>query len=430
MAKHPVFTRKDNEIVCHFLPHQNKAKDSEKRIVGIVGGRGSGKSIFLSAMALTEIVQGGKIILLAQNYKSLRLNLFQEVINRFTECELKPIVNYSEMSIKFGNGVLYGFSYENVDSVRGLSEISMLMLDELALAPANLFETVNPCLRGAKRRTRILFATTPKKGTVWNRWFKEKSDEKEIFTATMYDNTELDKEEIELQEQTIKDPAAYRQEIMGDILEDDIEFCIIGKAEYPLYRKPAAGIRKLGIDLAGFGVDNNVFVVSDDTAILEKVKIQEADTFKQYNISKELIYKYNVKVVNLDATGGFGMGLYDMLKNNKDITVNPINFGAAAYNKDKYLNVRTEMYMEAMQKIRDGFYTDDEELKQELSYISYTINNSGKTTLVPKSQVKELLGHSPDTADAFVLSLYETHEEPVYKDKQESLNIALKFVGI
>lgn len=431
MAKHPVFTRINDEITCHLLPYQTQAKDSKKQIAGIVGGRGCGKSIFLSAMALLEIIQGGKVLLLAQNYKSLRINLFTEVINRFRECGFEPEVNYGEMSIKFGSGALYGFSYEHVDSVRGLSEISMLMLDELGLAPANLFETANPCLRGAKRRTRILFATTPKKGSIWNKWFVDDTVDKDVFTATMFDNTELTEEEIELQKQTIKDPSAYRQEILGEILDDDIEFCIISHTDYPTIKKPSYGIRKLGIDLAGFGADNNVFVVSDESSIIEKVKIQNADIFQQQNIARELIQKHNVKVVNLDASGGFGLGLYDLLKTDSSIIVNPINFGQSAIDKDKYSNCRSEMYMKAMQKIRDGFYIDDDELKEELSYMSYKIGNNGKTQLESKSIVKELLGHSPDTADAFVLSLYDlSNEEPIYSSPTESLNIALRFASI
>lgn len=426
--KHPVFTRNGDEIVCHLLPYQTAAKDSKKQIAGIVGGRGSGKSIFLSAMALFEIIQGGKVLLIAQTHKSLRLTLFQEIINRFAECELRPDVNYGEMSIKFGTGMLYGFSYENLEAVRGLSDVSMLMLDELALAPPQLFETVNPCLRGSTRRKRILFATTPRKGTIWNKWFQEDLEEKDIFTATMFDNTELDKEDIELQKKTIKDANAYRQEILGEILDDTVDFCIISPSDYPTNKQMPKGEKILGIDLSGYGADENIFVVSDESSIVEIVRIQIADTFKQYNIAKELIKKHNIKLVNLDASGGFGWGLTDLLKKD-NINVTAINFGQAAKEKDKYANIRSEMYLNAAQKIRDGFYVDNEELKQELAYTAYKITKTGKTILEPKATVKELLGHSPDLSDAFVLSLYKP-DDIIYSSPMESLNIAMKFVGI
>ena len=433
MSKRPVFTRENDEITCHLLSYQTKAKDSEKQISGIVAGRGAGKSIWLSAMTLLEMVQGGKVLLLAQNYKSLKLNLFQEILDRFRECELEPQVSYGDMTIKFGSGMLLGFSYENVDSVRGISGVSLLVLDELALAPQNLFETVNPCLRGTNRKTRIIFATTPRKGTVWNRWFRDNTVEKDIFTATMMDNTELDKDEIELQKKSITDPNAYRQEILGEILDSSVDFAIITFDEYPKVKRFTEldkRICKLGIDLSGFGADDNVFIVTDQDGIIEKVKIKVADTFELYNTAKELITRYKIREVSLDCTGGFGNGLYDMLKQDKSLTVNPINFGSSAIENTKYANKRAEMYMTAMDKIRNGFYIDDDDIKNELSYMSYKINGSGKTQLESKSLVKELLGHSPDSADALVLSMYDTEEKPIYQSPNESLNIALKFVSI
>ena len=426
--KHPVFTRVGNDIKCHMLPHQLKAKTSTKRIAGILGGRGCGKSIFLSAMALLEIAAGGKVLLLAQNYKSLRLNLFSEIVKRFYECGFQPEVNYSEMSIKFGNGSLYGFSYENVEAVRGLSEVSMLMLDELALAPANLFETANPCLRGASRRTRILFATTPRKGSIWNRWFKDTTIDKDIFTATMFENTELDDEEIELQKATIKDEAAYRQEILGEILEDDVEFGIIKAMDYPMQRKESFGIRRMGFDAAGSGADYNVFVVTDDNNILEIVKEQVADTYKLFNIASDLIHKYDVRLVNLDCTGGFANGLADMLEHS-NVTINRINFAQAANKKDIYANARAEMYFNLTDKIRNGFFIGQQDIKDELQYMTYTINGSGKTLLCPKKDIKELIGRSPDTSDALALALYDVETNTEF-DPHTSLDIAMQFVEI
>lgn len=428
MSKQPVFTRNGENITCHLLPHQTKAKDSKKQISGIVGGRGCGKSIFLSAMALLEMVQGGKVLLFAQNYKSLSLNLFKEIKERFYECGFVPTVNNSNMSIKFMEGELYGFSYENIDAVRGLSECSMLILDELALAPNTLFETVTPCLRGSKRPKRIIFGTTPKKGSIWNKWFRDETVDKDIFTATMYDNTELGEEEIKLQENAIRDDSAFKQEILGNILDDDVEFGIIRQCDYPNVKKMPYGIRRLGIDCAGSGGDYNVFVVSDDNGILEIVREQIADTYKLYNIANELIKRWDVRIINVDATGGFGNGIVDMLKHNiSNLIINGINFAQKPKN-EVYLNARAEMYFNLADKIRAGFYIDDDKIKEELQYTTYQINGNGKTLLVPKTNIKELIGRSPDTTDALALSLYDSND--VIISPQASLNIAMKFATI
>ena len=308
MSKRPVFTRTTDElgntyIDCHLLKHQTEARNSNKQISGIVGGRGCGKSIFLSVMAVEELIQGGKIILFAQDFGALMRTMFKEIQERFRECELTPIVNYQQKTIIFGKGELFGFSYENIESVRGLSNCSMLILDEFAIAPINILETATPCLRGSSRRTRIIFGTTPRKGSIWNKWFRSTDVDKDVFTATMYDNTELSEEDYKLQENAIKDDAAFQQEILGTILDDDVEFGIIKQMDYPLQRKPNFGIRKMGIDCAGSGGDYNVFVVSDDNGILETVREQIADTYKLYNTANELAKRWDVKRINIDVTG-------------------------------------------------------------------------------------------------------------------------------
>lgn len=428
--KRPVFTRtvdKNGKIYidCHLLPHQRDARKSTKQISGIVGGRGCGKSIFLSVMAVEEMVHGGKVILFAQDFGALMKTMFKEILERFRECKLNPITNFQNKTIKIGNGELYGYSYENIESVRGLSNCSMLILDEFAVAPINILETASPCLRGSIRPKRIIFGTTPRKGSIWNKWFRDTAVDKDVFTATMYDNTELDEDDYKLQENAIKDEAAFKQEILGTILDDDVEFGIIKQSDYPIMKKQPFGVRKLGVDCAGSGGDYNVFVVADDTSILEIVKEQIADTYRLYNIANELIQKYDIRRVNVDATGGFGNGLVDMLQHNKaGLLVNPVNFGQKAKNEN-YVNARAEMYFNLAEKIREGFYIDNDQIKEELQYTTYQINGSGKTLLVPKANIKELIGRSPDTSDALALSLYDLD----CMTPAQSLNIAMEFVS-
>lgn len=428
MSKKPVFTRTVDEngkifIDCHLLPHQRDARKSTKQISGIVGGRGCGKSIFLSVMAVEEMVHGGKVILFAQDFGALMKTMFKEILERFRECGLTPQTNLQNKTIKIGNGELFGYSYENIESVRGLSNCSMLILDEFAVAPINILETASPCLRGSVRPKRIIFGTTPRKGSIWNKWFRDTTVDKDVFTATMYDNTELDEEDYRIQEKAIKDENAFKQEILGTILDDDVEFGIIKQIDYPTIKKQPFGIHTMGIDCAGSGGDYNVFVVADNSSILEIVREQVADTYKLYNIANNLIQKYDIRRVNVDATGGFGNGIVDMLHHNKSgLIVNPINFGQKP-KEDIYVNARAEMYFNLANKIREGFYIEDDKVKEELQYTTYQINGSGKTLLVPKDNIRELIGRSPDTSDALALALYDMGT----MSPQESLDIAFNF---
>lgn len=430
--KRPVIERMpDGSLRIRLLPHQRAARSSTKQIAGLVGSRACGKSIYMSVEAFLEIISGKRVIVMAQNYKSLKINIFREIVNRFREAGLTPTVNYSEMSIKYGKGELFGFTYAAIDSTRGLTEVSLLLLDELAYAPPDLLSTVSPCLRGAGG-SRIRFGTSPKKGSIWNKWFKDTSIEKDFFTATMFDNTELSDEDYELQKKAIKDDMQYRQEILGEILDDDVEFGIIHVGDYPMQKLASAGIRRLGIDCSGSGADNNVFVVSDTNGILDQVKIQIADTYRMFSQAKELIERFDVKFVAVDCTGGFGNGLYDMLQNaykNTTVKIHAVNFGSKSTRPD-YANARTDMYFNLVERIRDnGFWVGDPLIREELQYVTYDINAAGKTFLCPKSTIKALIGRSPDTADALALSQYDIIGE-CELSPEESLDIAMSFVGI
>lgn len=127
----------------------------------------------------------------------------------------------------------------------------------------------------------------------------------------------------------------------------------------------------------------------------------------------------------LTAHGGFGNGVADMLEHN-NFSVGRINFGQKPL-KDTYVNARAEMYFQLVEKIKGGFYVDNETIREELSYTTYLINGSGKTLLTPKNDIKELIGRSPDTSDALALSIYENEE---FISPAQSLNIAMKFISV
>ena len=438
--KHKVIERDaEGNLTLNLMKHQMAAYQSDKTIAGIVGSRSCGKTIYMSAEAFLAVTQGQRVLVMAQTYKALKINIFREIINRFREAGLKPSVNYSEMSIRYGDGELYGFTYEAIDSTRGMTEIALLLLDELAYAPSTLLSTVTPCLRGAGG-SRIRFGTSPKKGSIWNKWFKDTNVPKDVFTATMFDNTELDEKDYQLQKDAIKDDMQYRQEILGEILDDDVEFGIIHHSDYPKYKKLRSGKVKLGIDCAGSGADYNVFVVADDTQILETIKLQVANTFQMFSTADELISKYNVKRVNIDTTGGFGTGTLDMLKLKytgkrvdgqyvDTVEINGVNFGQKP-NAERFVNARAEMYFNLVDKIRDeGFYVDDDEIREELQYITYDITSNGKTLLKPKSEIKQLIGRSPDKSDALALAMYSPEAE-MAMTPQQSLDIAMQFCSI
>lgn len=148
-------------------------------------------------------------------------------------------------------------------------------------------------------------------------------------------------------------------------------------------------------------------------------------------IARELIAKYDVKQVNIDMTGGFGQGLYDMLElsaNLGNFELNGINFGQSALDKEHYLNARAEMYFITAKNCRDTFCfpEDDEELREQCRAVQFEC--CGKTKLIDKEVIKGMVGGSPDSSDAFCLAHYLRHiykqstglgEDALYRDDDD-----------
>jgi phage terminase large subunit-like protein len=196
-------------------------------------GRGFGKSFVASLLITINFLQGKRIIALAQNYKALNEVLFQEIRNRLDELEINAHVDKNAMKITYGNGVIYGASYEGIESIRGLSNISLAVCDEAALSPPKLFETLTPCLRGNGITGKVRLLSTPRRGSWLNLYCKEHSDSVEVITAKTSDNKMITEEQLRLMKSTIINPEIARQELEGVMLDIDSDASVIQLCDYP-----------------------------------------------------------------------------------------------------------------------------------------------------------------------------------------------------
>jgi hypothetical protein len=249
-----------------------------------------------------------------------------------------------------------------------------------------------------------------------------------LIHARTRDNKFVTEEQIELMKSAISNPELLEQELNGVMLDEDTKFNVVKWSDYPLVCQMQRGVRRLGGDLSGAGNDYSCFVVVDDTQILDCVKLQHSDTFEESSCVQDLVRKWNVQSVKLDAGGGYSKGLVDVLKQSLRIPIIPVNFAGKAP-EEGYANNRAYMYMNLGEKIRSGFFIDSEEVKEELQYTTFDTNNSGKTIIRPKEEIKDILHHSPDMTDALALALAEFPEEQMALSPADSLNVALQFAS-
>ena len=323
------------------------------------------------------------------------------------------------MTISFGKGIVYGYSYENCESCRGLTECKLLVLDELALAPADILAIAGPCCRG-NFVPKIRFCSTPRKGSVWDKWGKDgiANDVIDVFTAKMSDNTFLSKESLELSMNAITDDAMRRQEIYGEILDAYDDSCILKEIDFPLthidnsFNYPI----KIGIDGSGQGRDKSVICIRKGNKIIDISKYDKLDPFDCSSILKRKLHENgftsdDVYEINIDM--GYGEGYYAVLRKEYD-NVSLVPFASRA-NNESYSNKRAEMYFNLAKAIRNGLYIDDLQLREELLNTRYMLDKNDKYLLMPKSEIKLIINRSPDTADAVALTYCD--EDVIYEKK-------------
>lgn len=408
-----------------------KGFDDDLRIAccGISSGKSYAISIWIVLQCLKK--PGIRGVVIAQTYRSLTLVLIREIRQRCIELGVPFEWNKGSNEITFPNGsILYAFSSENPDAILGLTEISLLAIDECAYCSEEIYNNARDRMRGGKYDSMVRLISSPcVVGKVAN-WFSAvvKKYPDKVVHATALDNPFTSEAfKNELKERYMEGTNLYRQQVLGEIFDTDIASQIIFRHEFPSIKVQSDSMNFAGVDCSGLGNDSDMYVVCDKFGVVDWKETKVADTFQKTDVLNSLYSMYKVNRVFIDNTGGYGQGLYDLSKQ-KGLNVNGINFAQKPYS-EIYPNARTEMYLELANAIRHGFWVPDE-AKEEILAQQVCINGRGQQQLIPKDKVKEILGHSPDLADAIALSVYAMNHSTVdiYDDRKAD-EIASKYLA-
>lgn len=412
-------------IEIKLLKHQRAFLESKCNKVLLLAGRATGKSYIASIAAAMNLLMGKRLIVFAQTFSALQRNIFAEIVNRLDEWKVSYNYNKSSMIISAGNGICYGYSYENIESVRGLTNISVCIADEIALAPIPevFFAAVSPVMRGPNIIPKFYALTTPRGGSTWNELFKSDSSW-DIITATTFDNTFLSSESIQLMKESLS-VEMQQQELYGQLLDMQVENAIIDIDKVNTVPNGSDEQYYCGIDFARYGSDSTCIVIRNGYSIVEMNKMNNADTDEIVNTYLTLCKKYNPIMTAIDSTGGYDIGFYDRLKHtNKEIQ--EVNFGSAS-DDGICANKRSFIYFNLASALENGFAIDDNEMRQALRYTTWSLTANGKRILTPKDNIKRIIGHSPDSLDALALSFYKI-KAPTYTMDRQRVHTAVNFL--
>lgn len=398
-------------------------------------GVGSGKSAGLAIWLILQCLQrpGIRGIMVAQTHDALKKALLSE-IRAFCDWAHIDYTIQNRREVHFANGShIFGYSAENPTAVLGLSEIALLAIDEAAYIPEEMYNYCRDRMRGSKYKSMTRLISSPNSLAKVNNWFGnlvKKYPSKVIYASSLDNRFSSDEYKAELKERYQEGTNLYRQQVMGEIVDSDVASQIIFRNQFPPSKTDEDKDKYFGMDASGMGADSDMYVVIDKYGMVDQEERKEANVFEKCTTVTNLYEKYHIKTGNCDLTGGYGQGTYDMVTA-KGYDLGGINFAQKAIDFEKYPNARTEMYMELAKAIREGFWVNNT-VKEEMIAQSAFINNKGQIQLIPKDDVKKIIGHSPDLCDAVALAVYAmNHGEqmPEYSAKKAT-EIANKYLSL
>lgn len=342
--------------------------------------------------------------------------------------------NRSGQKIELGKGVIYGATYESQDSVRGYTQISTLILDEAALSKPDILEVAGPCLRGLPDgiEPHIYCLTTPKAASWFNNFVTtklENTPEKiDLIKARTIDNSFVSSDEYELMLASFSNETIIRQELEGEILNLTAENSILSGVDCRIGQEtmPSEGLVYIGIDGSGYGRDCTVVTFRINDAYMQ-LSYPQISGFELRNKIKAVLKthpKWIVKRILIDQA--YGQTYYENLYQEfEDCDI--VNFASKPDDDTQYVNIRAEGYFELVNAIRQGFKVD-EEIHKELQATLFEFNQQGKLKLIPKEEIKEVIGHSPDKSDSLMLTFaYTTYQH--YKKEIEEVSQTQIYLG-
>jgi hypothetical protein len=375
-------------------------------MVYLRAGRGSGKSFIASLIAVIALLKGQRVLIMAQDYRSLTEVIMAECTQRLYEI-LKPEqfqVHKVSMKITYGaTGVIYFSSYSNMDAIRGFSKIQLSILDEVCLAPPNLYEVLAYCQRNLDEPPRIIMCSTPRPANWVTSFIKDRNVR--VISARTSDNKLIKPEEIALMKKTCLSEEQWLREFEGIECEDNNSGVLF--TDELLVDAPLTGkCMSIGVDCSGYGKDCNCIVVRKGNSIIKIIRKTLASAKDLFSEIKLIIHEHgasNFSHIAIDMA--YGQGLYELLMDSDLKTLTYlIPFGGSP-DDPAYLNKRAEMYVAAKRYITEhGINGLDTQMKEELKATRYELSPHDKVQLIKKEDIRLILKRSPDSADSLALT--------------------------
>lgn len=333
-------------------------------------------------------------------------------------------ISEAELHVTLPNGAnlrLYGA--DNADALRGIY-LDGVVLDEVAQLSKELWDSVlRPAL--ADREGWALLMGTPNGINLLSEVYYSAMGNDSWYHGlfTINDTESLPPKEVSDLKSEMSNTAFAREFLCDFSAAADNVLLSVEVVEAACNRQVKPGTydyapKILGVDIARQGDDRSALIRKQGRVMFGLKTWQGADAMAMAaNVANEIL-EWEPDAVFIDGSGGYGAGVIDRLR---QLGHSPIEVQFGSSPKDpRYSNLRTEMWMELANWVRDGgSMPNTPEVKLDLCAPTYThANAAGKMALEPKDKIKARGLPSPDVGDAMALCFaYPVAAKPRLGDK-------------
>lgn len=362
--------------------------------------------------------------------KTTTLKTFNDVLNKWNITD-KFKINHQTNTITCSNGSeiilkdLFAYpSDPDFDSLGSL-EITGCFLDEVNQISYKAFEIVQTRIRYKLSEYGItgkcLASCNPSRGWVYTTFYKPWIDNtlpeyRKYIPALATDNPNTEPAYIQSLQRSTE--AVKQRLLYGNWnYSQDVDSLF----KYTDLLKMVDGMnimtgqtKYMTCDIARLGKDSTLLIIWDGLTIIEIVQMEQVTTDISASKIAEKARQYNIPFQNIiiDADG-IGGGVVDQLRGVQSFINNsrPIELNNEP---NIYQNLKAQCYYKLSEYVEKskikmvGISPETfEYISQELQVIKQKdVDKDGKLSIIPKDQMKKILGRSPDYADSIMMRMY------------------------
>ncbi|MDR3000269.1 MAG: phage terminase large subunit [Fibromonadaceae bacterium] len=398
------------KISIDLLPHQVEFVESKNYITAMACSVGSGKSFVSAFKILYSLIEGKKAIIFSSYRDQIKDVLIPEIEQLSEAWGVKTKINKTNFSIKCGDGIALAYSNKNYAKMRGLTKISLAIIDEAQDVLPDALPVIEARMRGVENPQIFITGT----GTGTQTWWAKKAMDPEtnLIKADIYSNIRYNgRDYVERMVNSYKDmPEEFiRRELYGEFVDGGENGLFPKINEIDAWN----GDTRItaGLDIAGTGSDLTAIFIMQGNRLLHIEALKTPTHKETYDFIDKMHERFKFDVLRYDATG-IGNQYSFSGKPYKSIRVvfgEPGNF-KFRFQKDVIFYQCRDMCLNGVvlsKEMKQANHIQNkhwERTKFELYNTQLVDNGTSKIEVECKNRVKRKIKSSPDRADAFALA--------------------------